>query len=214
MPRADNTTGDNAINTVAVISRQDPLEDVHLDTLGDRLGDGQVAESRVPQQHLELPNYITPLPQNVDRHTIQLLQQKGALIIPTDDLVNELLRAFICYVYPSLPVVDLVSCLATISTRNGNTISLLLFQAIMLAGAPFADLQVLQRAGFQTHENAEGALFQRVKLLYEMEVESSPTTIIQALILMTYWEGKLNDTKGRLHWLGIALSIAVGIGLD
>ncbi|KAK5061535.1 hypothetical protein LTR84_008079 [Exophiala bonariae] len=214
VPKAHNSTGDGAFNTVGVIARQEPSEDAHPNAVGDQSKDVQAADSTVSQEHLELPDYITPLPQNIDRHTIQLLRQTGALSVPTNELVSELLRAFTCYVYPSLPVVDLLGCLESVKVRNDNTVSLLLFQAIMMSGAAFADIRVLQRAGFQTHKEAQSALFRRVKLLYEMDIESSPTTIIQALLLMSHWEGQVNDTKGRFYWQGVALSFAIGIGLD
>lgn len=191
---------------------QASAENVYPGAVGVQVGD--TPDAALLLDKLELPDYITPLPKNIDRYTLQFLQQRGALAVPEKGVVDELFKAFICYAYPSLPVVDLGNLLDIKNGTSGKTLSLLLLQTVMMAGAEFADMSLLQRAGFQSHEDAQKVWFQRAKLLYEMEVESSSTTIIQALLLMTSWYGQLNDTKGRLYWLGISLSFAIGIGLD
>jgi hypothetical protein len=160
-----------------------------------------------------LPEYITGLPEHIDGDILQLLQCKGALTVPSRAMIDELLRVFVCYVYPFLPLLDL-EILDPINGGDGNSISLLLFQAIMFAGSTFADLSLLQQAGFSGHTHAREALFSRVKLLFEMDIESNPTTLIQVLLLMTYWYGSQNDIKGRFYWLRTAFSLAVDIGLD
>lgn len=212
MPKSNGSPDNGATKTTAPILEQASAENVCPNTVGIQVGD--TADAGRLLDRLELPNYITPLPKDIDRHTLHFLQQKGAFAVPEKGVVDELFRAFICYAYPSLPVVELGNFLDIKNGISGKNMSLLLFQTVMMAGATFAQISLLQRAGFQSHEDAQKILFKRAKLLYEMEVESSPITIIQALLLMTSWYGRLNDTKGRLYWLGIALSFATGIGLD
>ncbi|KAJ9615511.1 hypothetical protein H2200_001586 [Cladophialophora chaetospira] len=162
-----------------------------------------------------LPDYITPLPKNVDPDVLHLLHQKGALTLPQKDVVDELLRAFVCYVYPSLPVVDLDEILNAMSSgTSGNTISLLLFQAVLMAGVAFADSFVLQCIGFRSWKDAQRIFFERVKILYELDVEANPTMMVQVLLLMSCVEGRPDEINGRFYWLGIARSLATAIGLD
>lgn len=172
-----------------------------------------VADISLPSTQLGLPNYITPVPESIDCDVLRLLNHKGAISIPSKDVVDELLRGFVCYVYPLLPIVDLGSFIDAMNGTSGDTISLLLFQAVMMVGAVFTDLSHLQQSDFQSSTDVQRMFFERVKLLYEMNVESNPTTMIQALLLITYWHSQLNDIKGRVYWLDIALSLAAGIGL-
>ncbi|OAL32992.1 hypothetical protein AYO22_00077 [Fonsecaea multimorphosa] len=129
-------------------------------------------------------------------------------------MTDELLRVFVCHVYPLLPVLDLANFLGAVNGTNDDRISLVLFQAVMFAGVAFTNLSHLQQEGFRSYNDARKVFFDRVKLLYEMDVESNPTTMIQILLLMTYWYGQQNDTKGRFYWLRTAFSLATDIGLD
>ncbi|KEF56159.1 uncharacterized protein A1O9_07740 [Exophiala aquamarina CBS 119918] len=129
-------------------------------------------------------------------------------------MMDGLLRVFVCHVYPLLPVLDLANFLGAVNGTNSDSISLVLFQAVMFAGVAFADLYHLLQEGFRSYNDAPKIFFDRVTLLYEMDVESNPTTMIQILLLMTYWYGQQNVTKGRFYWLRIAFSLATDIGLD
>ena len=44
-------------------------------------------------------------------------------------------------------------------------------------------------------------------------MELAPSTLVQVLLLMTYWYDKPGDIKGRSHWMRIALSFANDLGL-
>ena len=78
---------------------------------------------------------------------------------------DELLRAYICYVHPLLPLLDLEDFLKAIDGGDGsNTISLILFQAVMFAGASFVDMSHLESEGFQYRKQARKAFFTRVRV--------------------------------------------------
>ncbi|KAI1614119.1 hypothetical protein EDD36DRAFT_216730 [Exophiala viscosa] len=177
-------------------------------------GEGDVSDVHPSLDEDQLPPYITPLPEDLDHDILQLLRRRGALMLPSQGMIQELLRSFVCYMYPMLPLLDLGSFLGSIDGTSRDTISLVLFQAVLFAGSTFADVGHLQNEGFQSHKDARKTFFDRVKLLYEMDVESNPTTMVQVLLLMTFWYGRQNDTKGRFYWLRIALSLATDIGLD
>ncbi|KEF55372.1 uncharacterized protein A1O9_08122 [Exophiala aquamarina CBS 119918] len=205
-------SSENTFKVAATFSSQASSDALHRNAT-DKSPQGLI-DPLLPPLSVELPNYIKPLPRTIDQDILRLLYQKGALKVPPKEVSDELVRGFICYVYPFLPVLDLGTFLDALGGTNGQTISLLLFQAVMMVGATFAEFSQLKRAGFQSHKDAQRIFFERVKLLYDMDVESNSITMIQVLLLMTHWQGQLNDPKGRLYWLGIALSFATGMGLD
>ncbi|KAJ5392320.1 hypothetical protein N7509_007810 [Penicillium cosmopolitanum] len=161
-----------------------------------------------------LPDYIRGLPARLQKEDIDYLAAKGALSIPDVTLRNELLKAYIHYVHTYMPLLDLEEFLQTIVQNDGiHRISLLLFQAVMFAGMAFVDMKHLQAAGYQTRKAARKIFFQRARLLYDFDYEVDRISLVQSLLLMTYWYETPDDQKDTWHWMGVSLSLAHTIGL-
>jgi len=113
----------------------------------------------------QLPAWVKPPSANLDPDDVEYLWKAGALTVPDTALRNEFLTCFIEWVYPWTPMVNLKDVLQVIS-KDGNAgqLSLLVVQAIMFAGAGFANFSLLQQAGFETRKEAKKHLFRRVKV--------------------------------------------------
>lgn len=175
--------------------------------------------SYFPQQstrpHITLPPYIQPISQRMNTEDLEYLQRKGAFLIPETGLRNELLRCYVQYVHPYLPLIDLKDFLTTIEKNQAtDTVSLLLFQAAMFAATAYVDLRYLIAQGYMTRKEARKSFFRRVKLLYDFDYELDRVTVVQAVLLMTYWYENPDDPKDVWHWLGVAISVARTIGLN
>lgn len=163
---------------------------------------------------LVLPDYIRGLPSRLQKEDVDYLAMKGALTIPDVTLRNELLKSYVHYVHTYMPLLDLEDFLQTIYQNDGiNRLSLLLFQAVMFAGTAFIDLQHLQAAGYTSRKVARKAFFQRARLLYDFDYEVDRISLVQSLLLMTYWYETPDDQKDTWHWMGVSLSLAHTIGL-
>ncbi|PLN82909.1 putative C6 transcription factor [Aspergillus taichungensis] len=161
-----------------------------------------------------LPDYIRGLPPRLQKEDIDYLAMKGALTVPDVGLRNELLKAYIHYVHTYMPLLDLEDFLQTIAQNDGiRRMSLLLFQAVMFAGTAFVDLRHLQAAGYGSRKSARKAFFQRARLLYDFDYEVDRISLVQSLLLMTYWYETPDDQKDTWHWMGVSLSLAHTIGL-
>ncbi|KAI2791537.1 Cutinase transcription factor [Penicillium oxalicum] len=161
-----------------------------------------------------LPDYIRSLPSRLQKEDIDYLAAKGALTIPEVPLRNELIKAYIHYVHTYMPLLDLEEFLETIVQNDGvRRISLLLFQAVMFAGMAFVDLKHLQAAGYHSRKVARKIFFQRARLLYDFDYEVDRISLVQSLLLMTYWYETPDDQKDTWHWMGVSLSLAHTIGL-
>ncbi|KAJ6120272.1 hypothetical protein N7523_004552 [Penicillium sp. IBT 18751x] len=161
-----------------------------------------------------LPDYIRGLPARLTKDDIDYLAAKGALSIPDVSLRNELLKAYVHYVHTYMPLLDLEEFLQTIVQNDGvHRISLLLFQAVMFAGMAFVDIKHLKAAGYQTRKAARKIFFQRARLLYDFDYEVDRISLVQSLLLMTYWYETPDDQKDTWHWMGVSLSLAHTIGL-
>ncbi|KAJ9609500.1 hypothetical protein H2200_005827 [Cladophialophora chaetospira] len=165
--------------------------------------------------NIVLPHFIRPISPKIMTEDLEYLQKKGAFLIPETAFRNELLRCYVQYVYPFLPIIDLQEFLGTIEkNQSADVMSLLLFQAVMFAATAYIDMRYLHAQGYMTRKAARKAFFEKVKLLYDFDYEVDRVTVVQAVLLMTYWYESPDEPKDVWHWLGIATSVARTIGLN
>jgi hypothetical protein len=113
-----------------------------------------------------LPRYILPLPSTISVIDIEYLESKGAFSVPGERLREELLAAYVQYVHPDVPFLDVPEFLQATkyNSETAPPVSLLLFQAVMFAGVAFADLGQLKIAGYADRKIARSMFFERVKV--------------------------------------------------
>ncbi|KAG9232109.1 cutinase transcription factor 1 beta [Amylocarpus encephaloides] len=162
-----------------------------------------------------LPEYIKPLPSRMTSVDIDYLYAKGALSIPSVPVRNALLLAYLEYVHPYMPLINICEALNLIADDTGSTgkMSLLLFQSIMFAGTAFVDIKFLRAEGHKNRKLARKAFFQKSRVLYDFDYESDRIILVQSILLMTYWYETPDDQKDTWHWMGVAISLAHTIGL-
>ncbi|KAF2100383.1 hypothetical protein NA57DRAFT_73994 [Rhizodiscina lignyota] len=161
-----------------------------------------------------LPAFIAPLPAHMPSEDLDFLRRKGAFAMPEPALRAEILRCYIFSVHPFTPILDLpVFVQAAVNGQEDSRISLLLFQAVMFAGIASLDRHFVQLLGFDRTKPAREVFFDRVRLLYEFDVEQDQTAVLQSLLLMSWWYGRWNKRRHTWHWTGLALSVALNMGL-
>lgn len=113
-----------------------------------------------------LPYFIKPLPARVGPDEAAYLELKGALTVPPPRLRNELLKAYIEFVHPFMPLLDLYDFVMIVESGNGTLgrISLILFQAVMFAGSAFCDFEHLRAAGYNTRKEARKDFFTKTRV--------------------------------------------------
>ncbi|APA07974.1 hypothetical protein SS1G_00398 [Sclerotinia sclerotiorum 1980 UF-70] len=182
---------------------------IHGDLVRTRL-----ASSPPPSLKHSLPAYINPLPSKMTSVDIEYLWAKSALLIPEPSLRNSLLQSFIEFIYPYMPLLELHKVLQIINDEGASgSMSLLLFQSIMFSGTAFVDMDSLKRAGYRTRKAARKAFFQRARVLYDLDYENDMLTVVQSLLLMTYWYETPEDHKDTWHWMGRAIDHAYTLAL-
>ena len=114
----------------------------------------------------DLPRFIKPLPSKIGPEEISYLEKKGALMVPKGALRSEMLRAYIEFVHPYMPLLDLHDFLTMIDKPDGSNgkVSLILFQAVMFAGSAFIDMHHLRTAGYATRKEARKDFFQKTRV--------------------------------------------------
>jgi hypothetical protein len=97
---------------------------------------------------------------------IQYLFKKVALSIPDTNFRNALLQAYIEYVHPYMPLIELHDFLRIVDQNDGENgkISLVLFQAVMFAGTAFVDKALLDAAGFTSRKAARKVFYMKARV--------------------------------------------------
>ncbi|KAI0840077.1 fungal-specific transcription factor domain-containing protein [Hypoxylon sp. FL0890] len=168
-----------------------------------------------PDASSQLPAFIRPLPAKIAPEDVSYLHTKGALSLPNPSLQNALLTAYVEYVHPYMPLIELHDFLGMINSRDGlyGQISLFLYQSVMFAATAFVDVKYLKEAGYANRKAARRDFFYKTRLLYDFDYESDRLILVQGLLLMTYWYETPDDQKDTWHWMGVAISLAHTIGL-
>ncbi|OAL38193.1 hypothetical protein AYO20_02645 [Fonsecaea nubica] len=174
------------------------------------LADALTVKSTIP-----LPSFIKPLPAALLQEDIEYLHWKGAFMIPDLPLQNELLRCYIQYVHPYLPVLDLRSLLSAVeSDGQAGRVSIVTFQAVMFASTPYVSMDLVRPQGISNRRLLRKTFFQRIKVLVDFECDTDVLSYVQALLLMTYFNEETEPLKNVWHWLGIAIAHARHIDLE
>lgn len=182
-----------------------------------------------------------PLPENirgsrarlteVDHQEIEILDQRGAFLLPPRALCDELIEAYFRWVAPVVPVINRSRFMRRYRDKK-NPPSLLLLQAMLLAGSRVCTNPQLMDSSGSTAPAAM-TFFKRAKALYDANYEDDRITIVQALVLMGwYWEGPegrykerasfadscrsdiaSDVTKNVFYWTRVAITVAQGSGM-
>lgn len=132
---------------------------------------------------MSLPPYIQPFPSRIGPDELDFSMKKGAHIIPDLKLRNELLRNYVEFVHPSLPVLDLNDLLLSVELNGrGARVSLLLFQAVMFVASAFVDEKYLLEADLPDRKEARKLFFQKIKVFTRLSVRQSCCSLRTGLI--------------------------------
>lgn len=149
-----------------------------------------------------------PIPYNANC----LLQSQKVFEIPKSHICLALFKTFFEFAAPQYPILDRASFLFQYAIPHRPP-SWLLLQAVLFMAAGHCDKGLLKEAGFDSRYHARLILFKRTKALYDADHEKDKVTIVQAVFLMSFsWATPL-ETKDTWHWLGIAINLALTIGM-
>ena len=193
----------------------------------DRHGTSDVVHYPLPDTVKGTRARLTEL----DNVEIEILHQRGAFLLPPRALCDELVESYFKWVAPVVPVINRSRFMRRYRD-NKNPPSLLLLQAILLAGSRVCtNPQLMDSNGSTTP--AAMTFYKRAKALYDANYEDDRVTIVQALVLMGwYWEGPegkykerstivieyrsdiaLDVTKNVFYWSRVATIVAQGSGM-
>ncbi|GKU21492.1 unnamed protein product [Fusarium langsethiae] len=112
-----------------------------------------------------LPGFIMK-PSFADPGYITFLRSQGALSLPPISIQCELVKSFVEYIHPRMPLLDLEAFLASFSCPDGTKgqLSLVLYSAILFAGSIHLDKEVVCRYGYSDKRLLGEELYKRTQV--------------------------------------------------
>lgn len=140
-------------------------------------------------------------------HNVDIVQDVGSF--PAKEVRDALVDAFFTKIHPGFPIVDEASFRASYEDAE-NPPPLLLFQAVLLAGAHVCDHPRVANS----RPMVKDTLYRRASMLFHLRHESDRMQLMQAALLFT-WHLHNADTvsANSYYWLGVACRIGFGIGV-
>ncbi|KAH8810925.1 putative cutinase transcription factor 1 alpha [Xylogone sp. PMI_703] len=137
------------------------------------------------------------------------LAKEGAFTLPDPQDCVSVLKAYFKWFHPAFPIVDRIEIA---NKYHKGEMSPLLLQAMLFIGASYCDDDTVHRMGFKDRPEAKSQLYNRAKILYDADWESSEMIILQSLFLISFWRAGPLNVKTTRYWLGAAISLAQARG--
>ncbi|KAH0438402.1 cutinase transcription factor 1 beta [Colletotrichum camelliae] len=167
---------------------------------------------------IPFPGFIEPQRTCREGH-VGFLEQQGAFRLPSLSLQSALLKAFIEFVYPRMPLLSLTKLCEAIESYDRGTkdFSLLIYQAILFAGSAHVKHADLAGTEFSDKLSLRKTLYQRAELLFELGGPQDQLALVQAALLLTFRgisQDSQLDRKDSWHWMNTAVTLALDLGLN
>ncbi|EXJ79934.1 hypothetical protein A1O3_08219 [Capronia epimyces CBS 606.96] len=150
--------------------------------------------------------------------TMQFLETKHCLHLPTPGILNEFVRQYFLHVHPNIPMLDEGDFWDMYSRRGrgrdpGRGISLFLLQAMIFASSSFVSSETLRRLGLRSTREARTRFYHAAKTLYQHDDSNDPVTTAQALLLLSY-QTSPRRMRANSYWLALSIHSAREAGAD
>ncbi|KAH7146918.1 hypothetical protein B0J13DRAFT_664667 [Dactylonectria estremocensis] len=166
----------------------------------------------------EYPFIQLPDLSRIPADEVDCLSLQGCLQLPPRLILDEFVRHYFLYVHPIVPLLDEGHCWDIYCDMLSNgpeveRIPILVFQAMLFVSCSFVPRNITDALGFDCPRVASASFYKRAKLLFDLNIESSPIALAQAALLLTYWAISvgIGPTRPNTIWLGIAIHHAKSI---
>jgi hypothetical protein len=177
--------------------------DYHISIINQLFGPGSADPPAV-----HFPSYLAGLPDRLHTDDVEYLRRSGALDHPSDTLRNELLKSYLLWIHPHMPILGLHEFLSAVAGNNdSHRIGLLLFHAVLFAASAFVDVCHIRAEGYPSRSVFRESLSRKVKVLLDLECEDDRLATAQAILLMVSHPEPHRDQKELTQRLGICISM-------
>lgn len=142
------------------VAATDPLEN-YISIARQLLG----PEPLTPPISIDKSGDTPELLSHLDRDSLRDLEHKEVVDVPTVRFRNALLKSYLLWVHPQLPILEANRFLCEIAENNYyKEVSPLLYHAVMFAASSFVDISYIRDEGYDSRRAARKVLLRRFKV--------------------------------------------------
>ena len=131
-------------------------------------------------------------------------------VFASPELENNLLDSFWQHFYPLFPIVNKNE---VIDAWKLGTVSPLLKQSILFAGAQHSQDSFFANYRYVTKQDAREHFYRAARCLYDRDVEFDRLCITQSMFMLQFHYGPVRGHRDTLWWTGAALNLAQVVGM-
>ncbi|GJC80640.1 cutinase transcription factor 1 beta [Colletotrichum liriopes] len=156
----------------------------------------------------------------ISSEDVNYLESQGCLHLPARPMLDDFVEQYYLHIHPLVPLIDEGEFWDMYSQTEKESVSdvkmsLLLFQSMLFSSCTFVPFDTIKKLGFSTFRTARAAFYRRVKLLYDMDTESSLLPLAQSALLLTAWVPPSNlNLSPYKTWLCRAIQHAKALNAD
>ncbi|KAK0385565.1 hypothetical protein NLU13_6744 [Sarocladium strictum] len=147
---------------------------------------------------------------------VNFLELKECLRVPRRAHLDEFLHQYFRYVHPFFPLIneaffwDVYHGADLVADNPLPRFPLLVLQAMLFTACSFVSPDTLRQMGYGSVRAARRVMYERAKMLYHLNAESSRLYLAQAALLLSYWTPAFEETavKPNAGWLRAAVENA------
>lgn len=150
-------------------------------------------------------------PSHLSATTYTYLNDHGAFVFPSAELLSSLVNAFLNHFLPVYPIVDRKDFEQRYQEQK---LPWILMHAVCFVGATFCEQDILHQAGFRRRWHARRSFYDKAKVLFDTGYEINKVTLLQTVLMLTFWGPQMRSYWNPCSWVGFAVTIAESLGIN
>lgn len=160
----------------------------------------EAEEQHDPHEH---PSHMLP-------EDISYLEAKRVFELPPDEVLDALIHTYLDKYWPIYPIVLRHEL---IQQYRKKTVPIILLHSICFVAATYCSSALLHRSGHESRKQARFEFYKKAKALFDTGYEKNKITVLQSVIMLTFWGGGPNSYWNFYSWIGTGVTIAETLGL-
>jgi Fungal specific transcription factor domain len=89
----------------------------------------------------------------------------------------------------------------------------ILLHTVCFVGATFCDQGVIHKTGFKKRWHTRRLYYDRAKILFDIGYETNKITLLQTVLMLTFWGPQMKSYWNPCSWVGFAVTIAESLDI-
>ncbi|KAL7785170.1 fungal-specific transcription factor domain-containing protein [Trichoderma ceciliae] len=141
------------------------------------------------------------------------LRSKGVYSFLSDTTCDSMIRAYFQNVHPIMPVLEADKLLEYHRSKRLHEYNLVLLWSFVVISCNFMPAEIYESEGFSSRKAMKAEMYSRAACIYHNGGEKNNFILLQASLLLCFWNSDIEDHMQPWHWSGQAINLCQVLGL-